>query len=61
MITRKIDAALEAMASCRACLPDLRDLYRKDSPERVALDDLLKALRRTDDVLVDPGRRGPGD
>jgi len=61
MITRKIDAALEALADCRASLPDLRDLYRRGSPERIALDDLLKALRRTREVLLNPNRQLSGE
>jgi len=36
MLTRRIDAALEALWTCRQRLPLLRDLYRPGSPERAA-------------------------
>ena len=52
MLTRRIDAALMAMTSCRDRVPDLLDVYRPGSPERSALDDLLAALKRADQVLT---------
>ena len=55
MLTDRIDAALSALADCRRRLPDLRDIYHPGAPERLALNDLLDALRRTDEVLL--GRR----
>ena len=38
MLTRKIDAALAALAACRAHAPGLRDCYRPGTSERAALD-----------------------
>jgi hypothetical protein len=51
MLTRRIDAALDALQACRDRLPLLRDLYRPGSPERAALDEILGALSRADPVL----------
>jgi len=51
MLTRRIDAALDALAACRSRLPGLRDVFRPGAPERAALDDLLAALERTDAVI----------
>ncbi|MDR3506330.1 MAG: hypothetical protein P4L64_00365 [Caulobacteraceae bacterium] len=48
MLTRKIDAALDAMALCRSRAPILRDCYRSGSPEREAVDAVLAALERFD-------------
>ena len=59
MLTRRIDTALDALARCRARVPDLRDLYRPGSPERAALDDLLEALSRTSEALRSPSARRP--
>jgi hypothetical protein len=53
MLTRRIDAALDALAACRSRVPSLRDVYRPGSAERAVLDDLLGALKRADDVLLD--------
>jgi hypothetical protein len=61
MLTRKIDAALDALAACRAHAPGLRDCYRPGTSERAALDGLLAALERTDAALAprtDVDRRG---
>jgi hypothetical protein len=52
MLTRRIDSALDAIARCRAQVPMLSSLFRPGAPERAALDDLLDALRRTDDALL---------
>jgi len=52
MLTRRIDAALSALADCRARVPALRDLYRPDAAERAALDELLEAARRVDQLLA---------
>lgn len=52
MLTRRIDTALDAIARCRSQVPFLSGLYRPGSPERLALEDLLAALRRTDDALL---------
>jgi hypothetical protein len=51
MLTRKIDAALDALAACRARAPALRDCYRPGSVERTALDALVAALERTEAAL----------
>jgi hypothetical protein len=59
VFTRSIDQALEALAACRQRLPSLRDLYGEGSPERVALDAALAAVRRADDVLSARYRRPP--
>ena len=54
MLTRRIDAALDALAVCRARAPGLRDCYRPGSPERAALDALIAALERTETALSPP-------
>lgn len=51
MLTRRIDAALDALWTCRERLPLLRDLYRPQTPERRALDEVLAAMKRADAVL----------
>ena len=51
MLTRRIDAAFDALAACRDRVPALRDVYRLGSAERAALDGLLEALDRTDNAL----------
>ena len=56
MYTRRIDTALDALANCRARVPQLRDLYRAGSHEREALDGVLEALGRAHDA---PGSRRP--
>ena len=61
MLTRKIDAALNALAACRAHAPGLRDCYRPGAPERAALDRLLAALALAEAALAPPNppnRRG---
>jgi hypothetical protein len=55
MLTRRIDAALDAIAACRERVPALRDLYRDGSRERAALDELIEAARRATGVLIDRG------
>jgi hypothetical protein len=61
VLTRRIDAALDALAACRNRLPGLRDVFRPGAPERTVLDDLLAALARTDAVILarPPGRPEP--
>jgi hypothetical protein len=54
MLTRRIDAALCALADCRARVPDLRDLFAPGSAERAALDEVLTAIGRTYDALSVP-------
>jgi hypothetical protein len=51
MLTRKIDAALDALAACRARAPGLAACYRPGSPERLALDRLMAALDAADQAL----------
>ncbi|HEX4184191.1 MAG TPA: hypothetical protein VHY34_13130 [Caulobacteraceae bacterium] len=58
MLTRRIDAALDALQACRERLPRLRDLYRPGSPERVALDEVVTAIGRADQVMR-PSRGAP--
>jgi hypothetical protein len=53
MLTRRIDAALDAIAACRDRVPELRDLYGNGTPERAALENLIDAARRASDVLTD--------
>ncbi|MDR3512493.1 MAG: hypothetical protein P4L73_12730 [Caulobacteraceae bacterium] len=58
MLTRQIDAALDALEACRTRAPHLRDCYRPGTPERAALDELVAALERTDAALrPQTGRR----
>ena len=52
MLTRRIDRALDALATCRSRLPGLRDIYRPESVERAALDRLLAALAETETALA---------
>lgn len=59
MLTRRIDAALDALAACRNRLPGLRDVFRPGAPERAALDELLAALERTDAVIGSRPRIAP--
>jgi hypothetical protein len=59
MLTRRIDAALDAIAACRERVPALRDLYRDGTREREALDDLIEAARRARGVLTGPGAHRP--
>jgi hypothetical protein len=59
MLTRRIDAALDAIAACRDRVPALRDLYRDGTPERAALDVLIDAARRANGVLSGEGPRAP--
>jgi hypothetical protein len=51
MLTRKIDRALDAMAACQDRVPALREIYRADSPEGLALGNLLEAVERARRVL----------
>ncbi|MBC7670378.1 MAG: hypothetical protein H7236_18435 [Gemmatimonadaceae bacterium] len=51
MLTRKIDRALDAMAACQDRVPALREIYRADSPESLALASLLEAVERAQRVL----------
>jgi hypothetical protein len=59
MLTRRIDAALESLWTCRERLPLLRDLYRPGSPERAALEGVATAIAHADKVLL--GNGGAGD
>ena len=51
MLTRKIDRALDAMAACKDRVPALREIYRADSPEGLALGHLMEAVERAQQVL----------
>ncbi len=44
MYTRRIDAALDALADCAERLPWLREAYGPGTPECAALDEVLRAL-----------------
>jgi hypothetical protein len=52
MLTRRVDAALDALCACRERVPFLRDQYRPETPQRAALDDVLAALHRADEVML---------
>ncbi len=51
MLTRKIDRALDAMAACKDRVPALREIYRADSPEGLALGQLMDAVDRAQRAL----------
>ena len=51
MLTRKIDRALDAMAACQDRVPALREIYRADSPEGLALGHLMEAVERAQHAL----------
>jgi hypothetical protein len=57
MLTRKIDRALDAMAACKDRVPALREIYRADSPEGLALGHLMEAVERAQQVLQGPAAR----
>jgi hypothetical protein len=57
MLTRKIDRALDAMAACKDRVPALREIYRADSPEGLALGHLMDAVERAQQVLQGQGAR----
>lgn len=58
MLTRKIDRALDAMAACKDRVPALREIYRADSPEGLALGHLMDAVERAQRALQ--GATGQG-
>ena len=51
MLTRRIDAALEALWTCRERLPLLRDLFQPGSRERAAIDAVIAAIADADAAL----------
>lgn len=51
MLTRKINRALDAMAACQDRVPALREIYRADSPEGLALGNLMAAVEQAQRVL----------
>jgi hypothetical protein len=57
MLTRKIDRALDAMAACKDRVPALREIYRADSPEGLALGNLMEAVEQAQQVLQGQGAR----
>ncbi len=59
MLTRSIDAAFDALASCRQRVPFLRDLYPVNSPERAALEGVIEAVTHADAVLTDVAAKAP--
>jgi hypothetical protein len=54
MLTQRIDAALDALATCRNRLPVLREVFGPGAPERAAVDDLLGAIERADAAILTP-------
>ena len=52
MFTRRIDAALDALAVCHDRLPVLREAFQPNTRERNALDDLTTALGRAREALA---------
>lgn len=58
MLTRKIDRALDAMAACKDRVPALREIYRADSPEGLALGHLMEAVERAQQALEGLAARG---
>ena len=59
MLTRQIDAALDAMDACRKRTPALLAYYRPGTPVRTALECLLAALAQVDVALVSPDTHTP--
>jgi hypothetical protein len=59
MLTRKIDRALDAMAACQDRVPALREIYRADSPEGLALGHLMEAVERARRILQGEAARAP--
>ncbi len=59
MLTRRIDAALDALWICRERLPLLVDLYRPETPERAALEGVVAAIAHADKVLLCNEARPP--
>ena len=57
MLTQRIDAALDALATARERLPVLREVFSPAAPERSAIDDLLAALDRADAAMQSSARR----
>jgi hypothetical protein len=57
MLTRKIDRALDAMAACKDRVPALREIYRADSPEGLALGNLMEAVEQAQQALQGQGAR----
>ena len=58
MLTRKIDQALDAMAACKDRVPALREIYRADSPEGLALGHLMDAVEQAQRALQGPAAKG---
>ncbi len=52
MLTRKIDAALDARDACRAKVPVLASCYLEGSPERAVVETFLAALADRDAALL---------
>jgi hypothetical protein len=59
MLTRRIDAALDALWTCRERLPLLVDLYRPETAERAALESVVAAIAHADKVLLGREARPP--
>lgn len=59
MLTRRIDAAYFAIEACRDRAPALLEFYHPQTPERVALDRLMAALREVENTLLSPRAEPP--
>lgn len=60
MLTRRIDAALDALFDCQDRVPFLRDLQPPGSKRRAALDGVLEAVDRAKAVMAAPDAEGAG-
>lgn len=51
MLSRRIDAAYMALDAARERTPALQEVFRPETPERVALDRLMAVLAEVEDAL----------
>jgi hypothetical protein len=51
MLTRKIDAALDALEACAKKVPALAACYRPGTRARLALEEVLEAVAKADTAL----------
>ena len=54
MLTRSIDAAVEALLECHERVPFLRDLQPEGSARRLAWDNVLTAIERAKAAMTAP-------
>ena len=57
MLTRKIDAALDALDLCRSAVPELAAIYRPGTPTRAALEAVIDAADRANAALFGVDRQ----